>query len=76
MSNPSSEARHKQRPWLDLGPLLVFFVANWRFGIYVATGALIFVTSVVLAVRAHRVLGSAAPAEAGAEPAGLEALAP
>ena len=39
MSNPSSEARHKQRPWLDLGPLLVFFVANWRFGIYVATGS-------------------------------------
>ena len=40
---------------------------------HVATGALLFVTSVVLAVRAHRVLGGTAAAEASAERPGLEA---
>ena len=43
---------------------------------HVATGGLIFITSVGLAVRAHRVLGGAAAAEAGGtEPARLEPAA-
>ena len=50
MSTPSPEARPKQRPLLDLGPLLVFFVANWRFDIYVATGALIAAAALAMLV--------------------------
>ena len=44
---------------------------------HVATGALIFITSVVLAVRAHRVLGGAEAVTetGGTEPARLEAAA-
>src|SRR5258708_32822168 len=33
---------------LDLGPLLVFFAANSRFGIFVATGA--FMAAIVIAL--------------------------
>ena len=50
MSTPSPDKSHKQRPLLDLGPLLVFFVANWRFGIYAATGALIVAAALAMLV--------------------------
>src|SRR5947209_7469179 len=35
---------------LDLGPLLLFFAANWRFGFFVATGVVMVASVVALAV--------------------------
>lgn len=37
----SGAARARSRPWLDFGPLLLFFVANLAWGIYAATGVLV-----------------------------------
>ena len=39
---------------LDLGPLLVFFAANSRFGIFAATGA--FMAAIVIALAVHYAL--------------------
>ena len=43
---------------LDIGPLVLFFLANWQFGLKVATGVLMGATVISLAigyVRDHRV---------------------
>ena len=43
MTEMPAAGRKAENPWLklalELGPLLVFFFANGRFGIFVATGA-------------------------------------
>lgn len=49
----SETARQPENPdWfrvaLDLGPLVVFFLVNWKFGIFAATGA--FMVAITLAV--------------------------
>jgi intracellular septation protein len=47
-------AKPKLNPWLkialDIGPLVLFFMANSRFGIYAATGAFMVAVLVALAV--------------------------
>jgi intracellular septation protein len=50
MSTSTGRARAKQRPLLDLGPLLVFFAANWLWGIYVATGVLIVAAALAMLI--------------------------
>jgi len=51
-------ARHKLNPMLklalDLGPLIVFFAANARFGIFAATGA--FMVTIIAALAVSWVL--------------------
>ncbi|MDE2383952.1 MAG: septation protein IspZ [Alphaproteobacteria bacterium] len=39
-----------QRLALDLGPLLAFFAANWKFGLLWATGVLMITTFIALAI--------------------------
>ncbi len=39
-----------QKMLLDLGPLLAFFLANWKFGLITATGVLMAATFVSLAI--------------------------
>ena len=50
---------------LDIGPLILFFVANSKFGIYVATGAFMVAILVALALSyamtRHLALTSAGP---------------
>ena len=53
MNQQTEQAYVEDQPnWLklaiDLGPLVVFFIANWKFGIYQATAA--FMVAVTLAV--------------------------
>jgi intracellular septation protein len=40
-----------QRTALDMGPLLVFFLANWKFGLITATGVLMAATFLSLAIN-------------------------
>ena len=37
-----------QRTLIDLGPLVVFFCANYIYGIMVGTAALMFATAIVI----------------------------
>ena len=53
MTDAPAAGRKAENPWLkltlELGPLLVFFFANGRFGIFVATGAFMAAMAVSLA---------------------------
>jgi intracellular septation protein len=52
MTDVPAAARKTENPWvklgLELGPLLVFFFANGRFGIFAATGAFMAAMAVAL----------------------------
>jgi intracellular septation protein len=52
MTEMPAAGRKAENPWLklalELGPLLVFFFANGRFGIFVATGAFMAAMAVAL----------------------------
>lgn len=52
MTDVPATARKAENPWLklglELGPLLVFFFANGRFGIFAATGAFMAAMAVAL----------------------------
>lgn len=52
MTDVPAAGRKAENPWLklalELGPLLVFFFANGRFGIFVATGAFMAAMAVAL----------------------------
>lgn len=52
MTDVPAAGRKAENPWLklalELGPLLVFFFANSRFGIFVATGAFMAAMAVAL----------------------------
>ncbi len=52
MTDVPTASRKAENPWLkltlELGPLLVFFFANGRFGIFVATGAFMAAMAVAL----------------------------
>jgi intracellular septation protein len=39
--DPPDRSRSRWKPLLDFGPLLVFFVVNWKWGLVAATGALV-----------------------------------
>ena len=39
-----------QRTLIDLGPLVVFFCANYIYGIMVGTAALMFATAIVICI--------------------------
>ena len=53
MTDAPAAGRKAENPWLkltlELGPLLVFFFANGRFGIFAATGAIMAAMAVSLA---------------------------
>lgn len=53
MTDVPAAGRKAENPWLklglELGPLLVFFFANGRFGIFIATGAFMAAMAVALA---------------------------
>ena len=53
MTDVPAAGRKAENPWLklglELGPLLVFFFANGRFGIFAATGAFMAAMAVALA---------------------------
>ncbi|PIO98914.1 septation protein A [Pleomorphomonas carboxyditropha] len=52
MTDVPAAGRKAENPWLklglELGPLLVFFFANGRFGIFIATGAFMAAMAVAL----------------------------
>ena len=49
-SSPKRELGTGLRLALELGPLLLFFAANWKFGIFFATGVFIVTILVAMAV--------------------------
>ncbi len=51
---PALKPADTGRMGLELGPLVVFFVANWQFGIFVATG--LFMIATVCALTASKLL--------------------
>jgi intracellular septation protein len=55
-SDPSARSRSPWKPLLDFGPLLVFFVVNWKWGLVAATGALV-PAAVVALVASWRLEG-------------------
>ena len=46
----SIDKTHRLKLFTEYGPLVVFFVSYWLAGLYVATGAIVVATIVVLAV--------------------------
>jgi intracellular septation protein len=53
-TTPSKATRPSQNPALklalEMGPLVLFFIANWKFGIFPATGVLMVSVVIALAV--------------------------
>ena len=51
MSNdPPAPPRTKLKPWLEYGPLVVFLVVNWKWGLLPATAALVPLSLLALLV--------------------------